>query len=148
MLLLVVPLRWLLAAAVAAGVHELSHILAVRMLGGDLLSLTVRPGGMTLVSTPLSTHGEILAGLAGPIGGMLLLLFVRRFPLTALCGTVHSLWNLLPVRHSDGQTVLRCCLRHYRNEQQVETICRRIELGCLVIGVIGMFLGYTRGLFR
>lgn len=146
-MLFVVPLRWILAAGTAAMVHELGHILAVWALDGEILSLTMHPSGMVLECSPFSAARQILASLAGPAGGLMLLFLLPRFPLIALCGTVQSLWNLLPVGNSDGKNVLRCVLHLHLSGERTERVCRRIERLCAGMVVLGVLWAAGRGFF-
>ena len=110
LLLLLLPLKLLLAAAAAAGVHELCHILAIRLTGGRLLGLTVGAGGMTLETLPMSAGRELACALAGPLGSFSLLLLGRWLPLTALWAFFQGCFNLLPLYPLDGGRAAGCIL--------------------------------------
>ena len=122
-LLLVLPLRWLVAALCAGGFHEFCHYLAVRAVGGGVEGLVLRPAGAVMRTTPLSPRQELLCALAGPVGGLALLLFARWIPLTALCALVQSAFNLLPVFPLDGGRALECAVRIFLPRKKPDRIC-------------------------
>ena len=107
-LLLTLPLRMLLAAAVAALVHEGCHWLASRLTGGKVLGLTLGAGGMVMDTMPMEPGKELVCALAGPVGSVLLVGVGRWMPLLALCGLIQGMFNLLPLGTLDGGRVLSC----------------------------------------
>lgn len=136
-LILLLPLRWLAAAISAAAVHELSHFLAVRILGGRVSRLTIHPTGAKMRISALSPWREMVAALAGPCGGLLLLCFAQQIPLTALCALIHSIWNLLPIYPLDGGRALRCCAGILLPEDRAERVC--IQIGFMVPAAMAAF---------
>ena len=94
--LLVLPLKWLLGAAAAATVHELCHILAVKLCGSQIRKVEISASGAVIDVTPMSRGKELLCALAGPLGGLVLLLLAKWFPRVALCAAFQSVYNLLP----------------------------------------------------
>lgn len=117
LLLLVLPLPWLMAAILAASVHELCHYLALRLTGASVYGLRLGLGGARMETGPLSPAQELLAAAAGPIGSALLLLLGKWMPRTALCGAIHCIYNLLPLFPLDGGRVLRSGLTLLRAEK-------------------------------
>ncbi len=101
-LLLALPLRWLVAAGVSIGVHELCHYGAIRLCGGKVFRVKASVRGLTMDCTALPPAQELFCALAGPAGGLLLMLFGRQFPRLALCALFHSGCNLLPLYPLDG----------------------------------------------
>lgn len=134
LLLLTLPLRWLLAAVIAAVIHELCHMLAVRLLGGTIMGVTIGPGGAVMETTPFSRGKELVCALAGPVGSLLLLSLCRWIPRIALCAGVQALYNLLPVYPLDGGRVLHCAAGLVLPERTAGTICRGIE-GAVIFGI-------------
>ena len=122
-LLLTVPLPWLAAVSAAAIVHEAGHYFAVRLLGGQVRSLSIHPSGAVMEATELSGGGKILTSLAGPLAGLLLLILAERFPLMALCALVQSIRNLLPLGGTDGTHILRTILTAKIGERRADRIC-------------------------
>nr|WP_326184997.1 peptidase M50 [uncultured Oscillibacter sp.] len=106
---------WRLLATVlgAAAVHELGHLLALRLLGAHVTGLRVSVLGAVLETDSgcLSYGGELLAVLAGPAANLLcaLLLTARdgaRWAVPVGTHLVLGLFNLLPVGPLDGGRAL------------------------------------------
>lgn len=109
-MLLLLPVQWVAAMVLAAAVHECFHALAVHLLGGRILSLTIRPAGAVMESTPMDGWRAPVCALAGPLGSFALLLFARRLPRTALCSFLQGCYNLLPLLPLDGGNALSSVL--------------------------------------
>ncbi len=107
LMLLMLPLKWLLAALVAALFHETCHVLAVRLCGGEVRFLSAYSSGAVMSATGLTGGKALICALAGPFGGLCLLFLARWFPRTAICAAIQSLYNLLPVEPLDGGNALR-----------------------------------------
>ena len=89
-------------------VHELSHVLAILLLGLRLRGIRLEPQGLCIRyagTCPDWKHAA--ASLAGPVGGLAYALLARRFPqdwlaLSADLSLLFSLFNLLPLMPLDG----------------------------------------------
>lgn len=108
--LLVLPLRLILAAMGAAMIHELCHLLAIRMTGGEILGLRIGAGGVALETGPMTAVQEWLCAMAGPVGSLLLAVLYPWMPWVALCGLIQGVYNMLPLYPLDGGRCLRCVL--------------------------------------
>ena len=117
-MLLVLPLRMILAAGVAAVFHELCHFLAIRLSGGAVLSVKIGAGGMEMETLPMTAGRELVCALAGPLGSFLLALLYPIFPLLAFCALVQGCFNLLPIVPLDGGRALRCAVTLVKNTLQ------------------------------
>lgn len=104
---LTVPANWLAASLFCAAYHEIGHIIAVRLLGGKILSVHIRFGGAKIISFVPSSIGEIISILAGPAASLSLLLVGRIWPEAAVCGFLQGIFNLLPVYPLDGGRILK-----------------------------------------
>jgi len=135
LLLLTVPINWLLAFFVAAAVHELFHYLALRLLGGQTRGFTIRPGGAVLSVAGLTPGKELLCALAGPLGGLLLLMLYRYFPRVAICAALQSVFNLLPILPLDGGRAWSCVLTLVFGEEAAAKWQRVTEITfcCLLV---------------
>lgn len=129
--MLLLPLRWLLAAITAAAFHEACHILAIRLCGGVVEGMAVDTRGAVLAVSPMSRLRELLCALAGPLGSFLLVLTARWTPAIALCGLAQGLYNLLPVYPLDGGRALRCCAELLMPPGAARIVCRAAELLCV-----------------
>jgi len=109
-LILMVPLKWVIAWAVATVVHETFHYAMIRICRVPVCSLTVTAHGMRMETAPMPYLTEFFCALAGPVGALMLLLLARWFPEVAACAYVQSLYNLLPLYPLDGGRAVRSLL--------------------------------------
>lgn len=120
LLLLLLPLKWLLAWSIAVLVHEVCHLLAVFLCGGKVREISVDMGGVVMQSSALPESKRIICSLAGPLGGFLPVLLGRYFPRLALCSWLLSVYNLLPILPLDGGQILKMFLKDERKMHIVE----------------------------
>lgn len=144
LLILLIPLRWLLGAVVSITVHEFCHILAIRSFGVPIRSVQVGISGARIQTHDMSLWQELICALAGPMGGILLLLTAKWFPVTALCAGFHTLYNLLPVYPQDGGRALRCGVHLLLPDKWANLVCALVECTCLagvlMLGIYGTFV--------
>ena len=144
LMLLVLPLKWLFGAAVAATVHELFHFFAIRLCSGKDAKLRVGFFGAAMKMPEMGRGKEMFCALAGPLGGLLLLLLARWFPRVAVCGVLQSFYNLLPIYPLDGGRALRCGVSMAFSPRWAERVCNGIEgicfLGIAAVGLYGAFV--------
>ncbi len=135
LVLLVLPIRWILAMVVAAVVHEMGHILAVKFFGGRLLCSFYWNGAY--IRTCLSSRWkQILAIMAGPLAGAALVLLFRFMPRVSIAAAVQTVFNLLPVYPLDGGRLLQCL-------PMGERALRWIEHGAvMVLLLLGGYLSF------
>ena len=106
-MLMLLPLQWCLAMLLAALFHELCHVLAVRLLGGEFRSMHIRFGGAVIETGALTPGRALLCCLAGPLGGMCLVLLAGFIPRIAVCALVQTCFNLLPICPLDGGRAIK-----------------------------------------
>lgn len=123
LMLLVLPLQWVAAALAAACWHELCHIVAVRLFGGKIGSISVGDSGAVMECGAMKPGREVVCILAGPFGSLLLLLLAKWLPRTALCGLFHGLYNLIPLFPLDGGRALRAAAFALLPYQRAEALC-------------------------
>lgn len=142
-LLLLLPLRWVLAALSAAAVHELFHIAALLLLGHPVRAMKVGLFGARIVTEPLPEGHELICALAGPLGGLALLGLAKWLPAVSVCALFQSLYNLLPIFPADGGRALRCGVRLFFPGRIGERVAEGLEIltlsGILAVGILGSF---------
>ena len=159
-LLLAASLRLLFWAAVAAAVHELGHVAAVRALGGRVGSF--RLTGVGAVIQPrrerMFSYGEeCLVALAGPAASVLLAIgaatWGRHFggaDAYLLTGgrLGRGVFNLLPIGPLDGGRILRAVASRWAGPDAGDRVCGLLTkvlaaglaaLGVWVLGKSGNF---------
>lgn len=109
-LLLLLPLNWLASVLAAAVIHELFHIAAIRILGGQMHSVHIGIGGAVITAELDNSFREMLCAAAGPIGSFSASFLFRECPQLALSAFLQGLFNLLPIYPLDGGRILRCLL--------------------------------------
>ena len=127
-LILSVPTSWLAAILISILVHELGHLLALRVCHVKIYSLSIGVNGMQILAEPMNKRKECLCAMAGPLVGLLLLFAAKRFPIVAVCSLVHSAFNLLPIAGLDGYRALACFLRGSMAEDISERLLHGIQL--------------------
>jgi len=103
---LYIPIQWVLAWTAAAAVHEIFHMISLKLCGYNILSMRVGAGGAQLETDGGNDKRMILCAMAGPVGGLLPVLLLRQCPRLALCALFQTAYNLLPIYPLDGGRVL------------------------------------------
>ena len=111
LMVLLFPLPVAAGMVLAAAVHELGHLAAIRLAGGRAVRLELHAGGARIVAEPMTPGREAVCALAGPMAGALTIFAWRAFPELAAAGLVQTVFNLLPIYPLDGGRTLRniCC---------------------------------------
>lgn len=109
---LLIPFRWLVAWLTAALLHEMAHIVCLRLMGYDVLSVKLGMTGANIETDGQSGLKLSVCALAGPLCGFLLLMLLRIAPRVAVCGGIQSLYNLIPLYPLDGGRVIRGLIEH------------------------------------
>ena len=110
-MILLLPLKWVMAFYAAAAVHEIFHGITMAALGGRIFELRLKACGVYMVGECEGMWNQILCSLAGSLGGLSCLFLAKCFPEVALCALVQSLYNLLPLWPLDGGRILRLVLQ-------------------------------------
>jgi len=125
--LILIPVPWVTAWLTAMIIHESGHYFAIRLCRERVISVTLGMQGTSMLTDPMSDRKEILCALAGPLSGLLLLLFFRFIPRIAVCALFQALYNLLPVYPLDGGRALRGLFRQCMPRQKADKLMELIR---------------------
>lgn len=142
LMVLTLPLRWIIAAVLAAAVHELGHLLALKALGIPVRGIHFGLTGAKIRVGTLTKYQELLCALAGPLAGLSLCLLSSWFPRTAVCAFISSIYNLLPIYPLDGGRVIRCLGAGERLVRCLEPTCLSLILAAGVYASVFLRLGF------
>lgn len=120
-------------AAAACALHELGHLTAIRLLGGDIKLVRLTAVGAEMVlDRPLGYWQEGMAALAGPGVNLALALgfcaWEGGLTFSGL-NLVLACFNLIPVGRLDGGRALRCTLSLLAGPGLAERIGGWMDLG-------------------
>lgn len=135
-------------ALAACGAHELGHIAAIRLLGGNVKEIHITVIGAELVLTrPLAYWQEGLSALAGPGVNLLLTLACCHFALTfAGVNLALALFNLLPVGRLDGGRAVCCTLALLAGPGTADRVGRWLDCLCIAaVMAAGLMLAFLGG---
>ena len=123
-------------------VHELSHVLALRLLGQRITGFTPDAGGFCIqYEGNCAPRGHIAAALAGPLGGALYALLgltgIDWLEKSAVFSLLLTGFNLLPLLPLDGGRIFLwlCVLR--LGEKSGEKLCRSVGSILLFLLLVG-----------
>lgn len=136
--LLIIPIPWIAAWILATLFHEFCHFVAIKLSGCRIFQVQLGLNGAAIDTDLTDDMKEVLCALAGPLGGLLLLLTGRWFPRVALCGLFQSLYNLIPVYPLDGGRAVRGIARKLFSEPKAEQIEKWFE-NCILL--VFLFFG-------
>lgn len=134
--LLIIPFWWIIAWIIASAFHELCHFTALRLSGYSIFRINIGPNGTVMDTDLCGNNREILCALAGPVGGLLLILIGKWFPRVAICGLFQSAYNLIPIYPLDGGRAVRGVLNKLFSESLAVQIEKWLENGILILFVL------------
>ena len=138
MCLLLLPVEWVLAWAVAALFHELCHMGMILLCRRGVVSIRIGAFGAVIETEPMPRYQEFFCTLAGPLGGLVLVMLSRWMPRVAICAFVQTLYNLLPVYPLDGGRALRCV---FCSRPKMEAVIKYMILSLIAaMGLAGTIL--------
>ncbi len=138
LLILLLPLNWVLAAILAAAVHECSHLLMMHVLSVRVYEMRIGARGSVLEAESMTNFQELLCALAGPAGSFLMLALIRIHPRVALCGLVQGAYNLFPLLPLDGGRVLSSFLCIFLGDRKGCAVMRWIQTAVSICLFCGM----------
>ena len=135
------PIGWLFAWFIAATIHELGHLIALRIFHIPITGMKISLNGAYIETGYIPPNQEWLCALAGPILGLSCLLLASLFPLVAIFGFVQSVYNLIPLPNYDGGRalliLLEMCFPTFVATKVYKTI---IYIFDLILVVLGFYL--------
>lgn len=130
--LLLLPFSWLFAAAVAAVIHELGHLVVSKIRKVPWEELKIGAGGMVIHMGTMTEKDTLLIALAGPGASLLLCSLLHVWPQAAICGLVQGVYNLLPIYPLDGGRVLHALIG-----DRAASIEKGFIIMILIAGIVG-----------
>ena len=120
----------------AAVIHELGHVLAIKTVKGKIKRIDIMPLCARIVTSGALSHKvDMLVFLCGPAANIIMFcvylpfLFVSRSPYIwyfALVNLFLAVLNLLPIPGNDGYRALEALLKNKSDEETVFSIAKRI----------------------
>lgn len=143
-LLLLLPLKWLVAACFSIALHELCHFLALKLFAVRIYEIQITCSGVTMRTEPMKPQKEFLCALAGPASCLIAFALARWFPRFAVCSAFHAAYNLLPIYPSDGGRALYCLTQIFLSDTASNRLCHVAEYFCICAimfaGLYGSFV--------
>ncbi len=137
--ILLFPTSATLALMGAVCVHEMGHLLAILLSGGQVDGIQVTPFGLMIARREriCSAQTDLLILLAGPFANLLFGLLFFQHPLPGIAAFAADnlsfcLMNLLPVRPLDGGRALEIALA-LRHPRAAGRIVKALSFGVLVV---------------
>ena len=142
---MILPWRWLFAMLTAASIHEMGHLLVLRLENVTVERLRIDISGAQISAAPLTMRQEFLCACAGPGAAALLIGLGRVYPELAICAFIQSVYNLIPIMPFDGGRIFRCAIESLFPQYIAEKIVTATEI--MICGAAA-FLGVISFLNR
>ena len=149
-MLLLIPIKWVLAWFTAIFFHEACHFFAILLLKYNIVYIKASISGVTIKTGQMKESHELIVALAGPTGSLLLLLFAEYIPALALCALFQSAYNLIPIFPYDGGRALRCIFLTVLPGETGEKMFRFVEkivLMLLALICVCLMVRFNLGFF-
>ena len=103
---LFIPFKWFISWVIASLIHELFHILSLCIFHCKINKILFDGNTVKIFSEPTAGFHKLICSLAGPIGSFGLIIFIKSYPLLAICGITQGIYNILPFFPLDGWHIL------------------------------------------
>ena len=136
----------LLLTLLSMSVHELGHIISLRLLGYEISKINLKITGASIETGSLMSCGdEILAALAGPLAGafMTLLGIAAGSDFLAGVNILLCAFNLLPVYPLDGGRILRAIINMRAPNAKIERLFAASAL--IMSAALFLYVTFTYG---
>ena len=124
-------------------VHELSHCGMLWLCSVPVRCVHLGNHGVLIQTDAMPPWKTVISSLAGPMGGLLLLLAGKLFPQAAVCALLLSVYNLLPVYPLDGGRALWALIDGVFDARRSKCICNVVEWivlsAILMMGLLAAF---------
>lgn len=148
LMVLILPLPWLLAIVLAVAIHEICHLICLKVCRVCVYGIRIGLHGAAIETAAMSPFQELVCAAAGPMGSFLCLFFVRSFPMLAICGLFQGIYNLLPVYPLDGGRMLHAVAAGIA-PMHADKICKiasHCTFAAIILGSLYLYFR-TKGLF-
>lgn len=146
LVILIFPLKWVLAWMLSALVHELSHYFALKCLHVEVYRIKLGLNGAIMDTGPMCKKATLIATTAGPLGGILLLLLYPVSREIFYCALIQSIYNLLPIYPLDGGRILNILFSCFFSESKTVLAMKIIGLvNTVALCAGGLYLGLRSG---
>lgn len=132
-IILLIPINVFLSWLIAAIVHELGHIVFLSLFNGKITKIRITTGGAIISGSDLCWGKNIVCTLAGPVIGVLPVLFIEYIPVIGLFSLMLTIYNLLPFYPLDGGRILRIICNNFINLKWLEYTAEYIVLAGLCV---------------
>lgn len=144
--LMCLPISWLVAWIIAAFLHELFHLLALKMCNIEIKKICIGPFGAIIEADIEPGFLMSVCALAGPFSGLAALPLVHCCPRIVLCSLLQSISNLLPITPLDGSKVIMGVVYALFGRKTAHLICQFLDRFTFVSVVL--YLCYITYCFR
>ena len=138
--ILLVPLRMIFAFFLCVTIHELGHYLALKFFGIKINAITITASGIIMDTAPMSKCTEFITAAAGPVFGLIPLIFYKQMPIVAFFACLQTIYNLLPIYPHDGARMLSCICSCFRGGVFIQHLMHYI--GWITLAVLAICVCY------
>ena len=126
----------------AAAAHEAGHLLTLRLLGAEILSVRLGFLDARIGTNTLGYREEAVSAIAGPAASVLFCVLFRTLaPTFAAISLLLGLFNALPVFPLDGGRALRAGLGLILPLETAQKVCWIVSAAFLAAGLAAALLG-------